>query len=311
MAKIKQERIIRLFKQIAPWAAFLVLLLVTVKMAHAQSYLGEGWDKYLGEVPTFAPTGASGEELAESFVRNLIRIVRNVVGGIAMIMGVVYGFKMVIARGQEDALSKQKSNFLFALLGFMILIIAENIAGIFNPEKASSAQLIDFNAARDQLRDIADYMKWMLGSVAVLLMAVSSARLVMAQGEDEEITKQKRNITWSFLGLLVVLLASNIVNSIYVLRAPDETASAGADVAIGEFTGIIRLILVFLGPVAIAFTIYAGYMYLTALDNEERANKAKRMIVEGVVAIVIVYGAYALVNTLTSANFGFLNSFIA
>ena len=311
MRKINKPKIIRFLKAAVPWAGFFLLLLLTVKMAHAQSYLGEEWDKYLGGVKTFAPTNQSGEQLAESFIRNLIRIVRNVVGGVALVMGVLYGFKLVIARGQEDTLAKQKANFLYALLGFMILIIAENIASIFNPARATTAQLIDFNAARDQLRDIADYMKWLLGSAAVLMMTVSSVRLVAAQGEDEEITRQKRNLTWSFLGLLVVMLASNIVNSVYVIRGADETAAASASVGIGEFSGIIRLILVFLGPIAIAFTIYAGYRYLTALDNEERATKAKRMIVEGVVAIVIIYGAYALVNTLTSANIGYLMTGIA
>ena len=311
MAKENKNKTVRFLKAVAPWAGFLALLLIMVKTAHAESYLGEGWDRFLGDVKTFAPTDASGEELAESFIRNLIRIVRNVVGGVALIMGVLYGFKLVIARGQEDVLDKQKSNFLYALLGFIILIIAENVASIFNPEKASTAQMIDFNAARDQLRDIADYIKWLLGSVAILTMAVCSVRLVAAQGQDEEITRQKRNITWSFLGLLTVLMASNMVNAVYVLRGADETAAAGAEVAVGEFTGVIRLILVFLGPLAIAFTIYAGYMYLTALENEDRANKAKRMIVEGVVAIVIIYGAYALVNTITSADIGYLMTYTA
>jgi len=234
-----------------------------------------------------------------------------VVGGIALIMGILYGVRLVTARGQEDIITKQKTNFLYALMGFIILIISENVARIFNPEFATTDQLIDFDAARDQLRDIVDYMKWMLGSVAVLMFAISSLRLITAQGEEEETTKQKRNVTWSLLGLLVVLLASNLVNAVYVLKSPGEAVAAAPEAAIFEFAGIIRLILVFLGPAAIAFTIYAGFMYLTALDNEERVNKAKRMIVEGVVAIVIIYGAFALVSTLTSADIGLLSSYMA
>ncbi|MFH1410220.1 MAG: pilin [Patescibacteria group bacterium] len=301
----------RIIRGVTPWLAFFVLLLFTVKFAHAQSYLGDEWDKYLQGVKGFTPTGQSGEELAISFVLNLIRIVRNVVGGVALIMGVLYGVRLVISRGQEDVITKQKTNFLYALLGFIILIVSENIAQIFNPERATTAQLIDFNAARDQLRDIVSYMKWLLGSIAVLMSTVSAVRLVTAQGEEEEVTTQKRNLTWSFMGLLLVLLASNIVNAIYVVRGPDETAAAAPQAAIGEFTGIIRLLLVLLGPMAIVFTIYAGYMYLTALDNEERANKAKRMIIEGVVAIVMIFGAYALVNTLTSAELGMLSTHMA
>ncbi len=311
MQKIDKNKVLKVLKAIAPWATFFVLLLFTLKVAHAQSYLGGDWDKYIGGVDDFTKTSKSGEDLAISFAYSIVHIVRNVIGGVALIMGVLYGVRLVISRGQEEAITKQKTNFLYAMLGFIVLIVSENIAKIFNPELATADQLVDFNAARDQLRDVVDYMKWMLGSIAVLMFTVSSVRLVTAQGEDEEVTKQKRNITWSILGLLTILLASNIVNAVYIVRAPDETVAAAPTTAIEEIAGVVRLILVFLGPVAIGFTIYAGFMFLSALDNEERATKAKRMITEGVVAIVIIYGAYAMANTVTSANLGFINTLMA
>lgn len=310
MHKTTQKTLIGILRALMPWALFCLLLFLTLKGAHAQSYLGDEWNKYLNDVPGFAPTGQTGEELAVGFIRNLVRIVRNIVGAVALIMGVIYGLRLVIGRGQEEVITKQKTNFLYALMGFLILIISENVAGIFNPERATSEALIDFEASRDQLRDIANYIKWMLGSVIVLFGIISAFRMISAQGKDEEITKQKNNLTWSGIGMLFILLANNIVNAIYVVRSPRETSAASPDTAIGELTGVIRLILVFIGPVAIAFTIYAGFMYLTALDNEERATKAKRMIVMGIVAITTIYGAYAVVNTITSADLALINPFL-
>ncbi len=43
-------------------------------------------------------------------------------------------------------------------------------------------------------------------------------------------------------------------------------------------------------------------MYLTALDNEERTKKGKSMIIGGVTAIVMIYGAYAVVNTILASK---------
>lgn len=282
--------------------AFFGLLLFTLKLAHAQSYLGPEWDKYIRGVKGVVAVSVSGEELAINFILGAVRIVRTLVGAVALIMGVIYGFKLVIGRGQEDIISKQKANFLYALMGFVILIISENIAQIFNPERATADALIDFGAARDQLRDIVDYIKWLLGSIIVLFMAISSIKMITAHGEEEKITQQKRNLTWSLMGMLLILLASNIVNAVYVIREPTEVAAAAPETAITEVASVIRLILVFMGPLAIAFTIYAGFLYLTALDNEERVNKAKRMIVAGVVAIVIIFAAFAIVNTITGAQ---------
>jgi len=309
--KTKENSGLQILSKLISWGLVLLVAFIGLKMAHAQGYLGSEWDQFITDVQTVGNPGATGEELAAGFVKGLIRILRNIVGAVALILGIIYGLKFVMARGQEEVITKQKQNFLYALMGFLVLIISENVAGIFNPETSTNDALIDFGAARDQLRDIVDYVKWILGSMIVLMMAISSIRLVTAGGEEEVITKQKRNLTWSFMGMLFILLANNIVNAIYVINAPDETVAAAPTTAIGELTSLVRLLLVFLGPMAIVFTIYAGFVYLTALDNEERANQGKRMIVAGIVAIVIIYGAYAIVNTITSANLALLNPYLS
>ena len=108
--------------------------------------------------------------------------------------------------------------------------------------------------------------------------------------------------------MLTVLLASNIVNAIYVVNeSGTDVGAASAETGIVEMGGVIRLILVFLGPMAVLFTIYAGFMYMTAFENEEHANKAKRMIVGGITGIVIIYSAYAIVNTLIGSRTDIIN----
>ena len=107
--------------------------------------------------------------------------------------------------------------------------------------------------------------------------------------------------------MLVILLGSNIVNAIYVVNEETgQVAAARAEAGITEIGGVIRLILAFLGPVAVIITIYAGFMLLTAFENEERAKKAKTMIVAGVTGIVIIYAAYAIVNTIIAGDIGTL-----
>lgn len=267
---------------------------------------------FLNDVPGFAPTGQTGEELAEGFVRNLIAIVRNVVGVAALIVGVYYALRLVLARGQEDVISKQRLNFFYILLGFIILIISENVANIFNPVQSTAEAVIDFGAARDQLRDIVDYVKWLVGSAVVLWMGIVAFRMVTAGDDEEAIKNQKSNLTWGMIGFFVILLADNIVNAIYVINAPDEITAASPEASISELSSLIRLVLVFVGPIAIAFTIYAGFLYLTALDNEERANQAKRMITGGIVAVAIIYASFALINTFVGADISLLNpSFFA
>ena len=298
------KKIIKIIKYIWPIVAFCLFLFLFFNVVQAQDSLGTGWDEYIkGVLPDFTtPTDATGEDIAASVIRRGISLLKYLIGGVALIFGLIYAMNFIFARGNEETISKYKKNFLWLVVGFLIIMVAENISNIFNPEVAKSEQLIDFAAGRDQLRDIANYLKWLFGSVIMLLITISGIRLITAGGKQETIDKEKQHLIWSAIGMLVILLATNIVNAIYVIQSPEVIIAADSTVAVTEVGSIIRLLLVFLGPIAILFTILAGFMYLTALDNEERASKAKRMIIGGVTGIVIIYISYALVNTFMTAQ---------
>lgn len=287
-----------------PIVAFCLFLYAFLNITYAADSLGGSWDQYLNDLPSFtAPTGATGEDLAANVIRRGISLVKYVMGGATLLIGIIYSIALIFSLGKEDTITKYRKGFLWIFFGFIILMISENVASIFNPETAKSDKLIDFKSANDQLRDIASYLKWIFGSVIVLLMTISGIRMVTAGDNEDVITKERKHLTWSGMGMLVILLANSIVNTIYVVKTSDGTVAAGSSTqAITEIGSIIRLLLVFLGPVAILFTIYAGFMYLTAFDVEDRAKKAKRMIVAGVTGVVIIYTAYALVNTFMVAD---------
>ncbi|MFH0820687.1 MAG: hypothetical protein V1908_02825 [Candidatus Peregrinibacteria bacterium] len=288
-------------------------LFLAAKTAAAQGALGSDWAQFMQKtgLRNFSGAGSeTGETLAIGFIKNVVRIVKYVVGALAALFGIMYATALIFSGDKEETIKKQQKNFIGLAIAFVLLMVADPIARIFNPEESTSTALIDFGAFRDQLRDIVNYAKWLLGSIAVLTFSISGIKLITAQGEEEKITKEKKNLVWSLIGLLVVLLASNIVNAIYVVQgeAAGEAftgaiSPAAITTPIQEVVGIIRLLLVFLGPVAVLFTIYAGFSYLTSLGNDEQVTKGKSMLVGGVTGIIIIYIAYAIANTVLKASF--------
>ena len=278
-----------------PMAIVCLVFLWMAKVAHAQT-LGSDWDYFIKGIGVQKFQGTTGEDIAMNVIHRAISLVKYAMGAVALIFGILYATNLVFARGGEETITKQKKNFMYSFIGFVVLMVADGVANVFNPVNATQTQLINFTSAREQITNIVTYLKWMLGSVIVMLMTISGIKMIMASGKEEEITNQKRNLIWSGIGMLIILLASNLVNAFYVVK--DNTAAPAAATSVGtEIGGIIRLILVFLGPAALLFTIYAGFLYLSALDDEERTKKARSMIVAGVTGIVIIYSAYALVNT--------------
>lgn len=74
----------------------------------------------------------------------------------------------------------------------------------------------------------------------------------------------------------------------------------------GSFrTALIKWTNFFLGfltLIAMIAMIYAGFLYITAMGNDEQAKKAKNIVVWVVLGIIIILLAFALVNTIITTG---------
>lgn len=57
---------------------------------------------------------------------------------------------------------------------------------------------------------------------------------------------------------------------------------------------VIGAILSFVGVLFLGLMIYAGVLWMTAQGNEQQVNKAKGMLTNAIIGIIIVFAAYAI-----------------
>ena len=94
------------------------------------------------------------------------------------------------------------------------------------------------------------------------------------------------------------LTATNLGNG-------DTAASAGQalPVLIGK---IIRTILGLLGIIFVVLMVYAGFLWMTAQGETEPVDKAKNIIKQAIIGIIIIFLAYAItgfvVNSIVTAT---------
>ncbi|OGL77960.1 hypothetical protein A3F28_00220 [Candidatus Uhrbacteria bacterium RIFCSPHIGHO2_12_FULL_57_11] len=69
---------------------------------------------------------------------------------------------------------------------------------------------------------------------------------------------------------------------------------------------IINVFMGILGIIAVVIVLYGGFLWMTAAGNEEKVEKAKKMLVAGVIGLAIILSAYAIaqfvINSLVSAT---------
>jgi len=63
---------------------------------------------------------------------------------------------------------------------------------------------------------------------------------------------------------------------------------------IGIIFKAIQYILAFLGVVAVVVILIGGFMWMTAGGNDEKVGKAKKILIQGLIGMVIILLAFAI-----------------
>ncbi len=99
------------------------------------------------------------------------------------------------------------------------------------------------------------------------------------------------------LGLFYVepTLAQVAVDDPLGVNFGDETGLSNQDVRI-SVARIIKFVLGFLALIFLILTLYAGFMWMTSAGNEDKVDKAKKILWGAIIGVAIVLGSYAFTD---------------
>jgi hypothetical protein len=90
-----------------------------------------------------------------------------------------------------------------------------------------------------------------------------------------------------------------------------NAANFSADTGLGErdpraiVASVVRIILGFLGIIAVIIILLGGFKWMTAGGNEDKVSEARKLIISGVIGLVIILAAFGIaqfvINGLMSA----------
>ncbi|MBI3957090.1 MAG: hypothetical protein HY340_03835 [Candidatus Kerfeldbacteria bacterium] len=99
------------------------------------------------------------------------------------------------------------------------------------------------------------------------------------------------------VGLLgVAMLAVPVVAMAVSFENPSQTLGLGTTDLKGTVINIINWVLGLLGIIAVIMILIGGFQWMTASGNEEKVEKAKKIISAAIVGLIIILLAWAIVN---------------
>lgn len=112
-------------------------------------------------------------------------------------------------------------------------------------------------------------------------------------------------------GLFIFLTIALLATAALPVLAQDYGLKATADVAglkkaepAAIIGSIIGYALSFIGVIFMVLVLYGGYTWMTSFGNAQKVEKAKELIVDAVIGLVIVIAAYTITNFVVNAILG-------
>ena len=101
-------------------------------------------------------------------------------------------------------------------------------------------------------------------------------------------------MTVSLMALPLITNALNSAENLFDLNSARDIG-LGSNVPLKDtINAIIKVILGFLGLLAVIIILWGGFIWMTAMGDETKTETAKKLIIAGIVGIIIILAAYAI-----------------
>ncbi len=281
-------------------------------LAQASSFLplSKEYEKY--NIPQ--PPQKEGQLIVVDLVMGALAYVKVLVGVVGIVMLVYLGYQLVMSSGEEETLGKVKKGFIYTLVSFVIISMSQDLAKIFDMSQGTilgnPAEIINRVKLFDkQVEIFMTFIKYVIGTYAVIMAIRSGISFMTAGGEEEEVKKARSGLIYSISGLLLIYIGDIFINKVFY--NVDKQVYSGINgvhpmvnvkTGIEQIVGIINFMMYFIGPVAFVMLIVAAIMYLSSGGEEERMKTAKNILVATIIGVVIIYGAFAVVSTVLTSQ---------
>lgn len=138
-----------------------------------------------------------------------------------------------------------------------------------------------------------DFFKYLFGGIAIVYAIISGIKLITAAKKIDEVSeKEKENMKYIIYGLLLVMIADQLVSKVFFGEYGECIASASNAQACAQaggslIRGMYGLILTVLGTVSLFIVVLAGFRLVTSYGEEETIAKEKKRITMAMIGLLV------------------------
>lgn len=154
--------------------------------------------------------GAANNVLADNLAPFIARVLVNSAVGIALIMILLSGLKLVTNNGDEGKVASARMGVLYSMGGLALALMSQNIYHFVADQDFGDAN----NALFDVMRNIAALIVTVFNPFFFIFIVFAAIRMVLDRGKEDEYNKAKTTLLWACIGAIVINVAYALVQGI-------------------------------------------------------------------------------------------------
>ncbi|MDC0506035.1 pilin [Candidatus Gracilibacteria bacterium] len=148
-------------------------------------------------------SGLAGS-LADTIITPLINLLIALASFFFIIMGIVAFYRLVTSNGEEQAATDAKTTLINAILGFLLIQLAQFIVGaVYN---SSREAVVDPNGFSTVIVDIINWLNGFVGIAVIIMIIYTGAQILLSAGDEEVLTKAKKAMVYIAIGVVILLI---------------------------------------------------------------------------------------------------------
>jgi len=195
---------------------------------------------------------------------------------------VITWVNFIMKAKEPDGAKKAFTSLLYILYGaFLIFWVTWILGTVLNiGDIQGSGQLVD-RLQNSLFLQILSFFKVLAFFAAIIMLVVSGFRMMSAMDKSEKVTIARK---WA-INVVIALVMIKVIDYIFYIAQTPSFGAKAADMIVN-----VAVVLGWvLGSVFVLALFYAGYLLITSSGKEEAMKKAKWIIINIFVIVLVVF----------------------
>lgn len=246
---------------------------------------------------------------AENILINVFFVLASFLFVVALIVAFFAAIRLFISGNSSEDFSKWSNTLIWSVAGLLLVSLSYGFMMILNKNIlanwAGFTVSTVYNTTIDLIYPILNFLRYIAAICFFIVIIYAFYRIIFAWWDEEGFQNGKKTFIAASLGFVIMLLAEPIVRMSYgwsncggdkLFWIPTGCVNRTFDA--GIFLNLVIKIIIFLNwfiaLITVIMIMYAGFLILTGGGDEEKSQKAKRIITYAIIGVLIILFSYVI-----------------